>query len=297
MRTVTLAASLLLALVSLAAAETVGFITDVRPGGGQIEVKRRDAGTWLPAVPLLSLEPGDQVRTTADATAVVVLSGGRGSVQVDAARSPFILTTAPAGPARLERMWALIRQSLPFLAGADATPHVPLSSRGPADPVALLVVGPRGLVLPGATRLEWRAPGSVRCVVRVMGRGGVLFERPGIMDGRLVYPPDAPPLREGERYTVQVETPDAQSQADFTVVDAARAADVRARISGALALAAGDDSPASRAILSAAVLAHESLLHDARLVVQDALAQSPDDPTLQRILDGLTERLIEGRRP
>ena len=72
------------------------MITEIKPGRGRIEVSGPGDADWRPAGPLLALKVGDSLRATDDAAAVVVLAGRRGSVQVDAARSPFVVTAPPA---------------------------------------------------------------------------------------------------------------------------------------------------------------------------------------------------------
>src|SRR5207247_336393 len=63
--------------------ETVGVITEIKAGDGAVEV-RAAGGPWRPAAPLQALRGGDEVRVTQRATAVVLLSGGRGIVKIDA---------------------------------------------------------------------------------------------------------------------------------------------------------------------------------------------------------------------
>src|SRR6266850_5002964 len=82
--------------VSAQTRDVGAMITEIRQGRGRIEVSGPGTVDWRPAGPLLALKVGDSLRATDDAAAVVVLAGRRGSVQVDAARSPFVVTAPPA---------------------------------------------------------------------------------------------------------------------------------------------------------------------------------------------------------
>lgn len=66
---------------SVQAPETAGMVGEVKPGRGRVEVKPAGAADWRPARPLGALRSGDHHRASEDAAAVVVLSGGRGSVK------------------------------------------------------------------------------------------------------------------------------------------------------------------------------------------------------------------------
>ncbi len=70
-----------------------------------------------PRRPLGALRSGDQLRASEDAAAVVVLSGGRGSVMVTAARSPYAVPAPDAGPTPSEKLKTLMQSSLGFLLG------------------------------------------------------------------------------------------------------------------------------------------------------------------------------------
>ena len=59
------------------------MVTEIHPRKGQVEVRSAETERWRPATPLLTLREGDTVNTTQDAWAVIVLTGGRGSVRVD----------------------------------------------------------------------------------------------------------------------------------------------------------------------------------------------------------------------
>ena len=85
------------------------MITEIKPGRGRIEVSGPGTADWRPAGPLLALKVGDSLRATDNASAVVVLAGRRGSVQVDAARSPFVVTAPPA-ESKAQKAFLLARE-------------------------------------------------------------------------------------------------------------------------------------------------------------------------------------------
>src|SRR5262249_15368998 len=70
--------------------ETAGMITEIKVGRGTVEMKTAD-GDWRRAAPLSALRVGDEVRAVGDASAVVLLTGGRGTVLVKAKNSPYLV--------------------------------------------------------------------------------------------------------------------------------------------------------------------------------------------------------------
>jgi hypothetical protein len=114
------------------------MITEIRTGRGRIEVRGPGAPEWRPAGPLLALKVGDSLRATEDATAVVVVAGRRGAVQVDAARSPFVVTAAPA-ETKLQKAFLLVEGGLGFLSsGPREMPKPVLSTRSTGRPPVIL---------------------------------------------------------------------------------------------------------------------------------------------------------------
>ncbi|MDP2627032.1 MAG: hypothetical protein Q8Q58_09020, partial [Candidatus Rokubacteria bacterium] len=67
------------------AAEPVAVLTEIRAGQGEIRVKLAGEAIWKAPQPLLSLRPGDQVRASADARAMILFTGGRNPQAVSAA--------------------------------------------------------------------------------------------------------------------------------------------------------------------------------------------------------------------
>ena len=65
--------------------DPVAILTEIKTGQGELRVKTATETEWKLALPLLSLRAGDQVRATGTATAVLMFSGGQGTVTVSAA--------------------------------------------------------------------------------------------------------------------------------------------------------------------------------------------------------------------
>jgi hypothetical protein len=273
------------------AAETVGLITEIKPGRGRVEVKPGAGGDWKPAGPLLALRAGDSVRASEDATAVIVLSGGRGVVRV-AAASPAVLLPAAAPDDRTDRARALVESSLGFL--SKTTKEAPkglLATRGAVPPP--VVLSPRAsLVRAEGLTFEWVGTARGRYSVRVVGPSGPVLEQPEMTGTRLVYPEGVPALQPGARYTIEVKSAAAHpvQRAEFEVLDAERARAVArdlADIDGALGAGA---SPTSVAVLRAGYLAEHRLYHEARDVLLRAIRADAEQSTLYVLLGNVYER-------
>ncbi len=269
--------------------ETAGMITEIKVGRGRVEIRPAAGGDWRRAGPLQALRAGDAVRASDDAVAVVLLSGG-GTVKVAAGNSPY--TVAPrADETRSQKARALVQAGLGFLAsGQREAPAAALATRGVAKPP--VVISPRNTaVLPEPLALEWLGSRFARYTVRVTAPSGVVLERRGVTGGRLEYPPDAPALAPGTRYTVQVTAAGQPAQeAWFEVVDAVRARAVREDLAALQQGLGAGASPSSGAVLRAGFLASAGLLHDARRAVLAALAADPDEPALHQLLGTLYDR-------
>jgi hypothetical protein len=276
--------------VSAQTRDVGAMITEIKPGRGRVEVSGPGTSDWRPAGPLLALKVGDSLRATDNASAVVVLAGRRGSVQVDAARSPFVVTAPPA-ESRAQKAFLLLESGLGFLgSNSRETPRPVLSTRSVGRPP--IILSPRaGPVMPDALAFEWQGQQFVRYTLRVVAGSALVLERAGLGGSRLAYPGDAPPLVPGTTYTLQLFS--GQSVADeirFEVADRRRVEDLR-RDLREVDQALGPDVPASsRAVMQAAVLASRGFLHDARGVVVAALAADTDQPSLHALLGDLYAR-------
>lgn len=266
------------------AQETVGVITEIKVGRGKVELKPAGAGEWRRAGPLAALRSGDVVRATDDATVVILMSGGRGTIKLDAAKSPFTLPAPGSGEGKVDK---LVQAGLGYLASSKEAPKAVLSVRSASRPP--VVISPRNTpVLADALVFEWMGTSFSRYTVRVVGPSGPVFEQKGVTGARFAYPAGAPSLAPGTRYTLEVQAGShASQQAWFEVVDAARARGIADDLT-ALERALGPGvSPSSVAVVKAGVLAREGLVHDARRLVLAALAKDPDEPALHQLLGNL----------
>lgn len=268
--------------------ESVGMITEIKVGRGRVEVKPAGSPDWRVAGPFLALRAGDTVRATENASVVVLLTGGRGTVKVDAARSPLVVTAGPPGAGKIEKARTLVEGSLGFLtASAKQPPKAVLATRAVGRPPVILT--PRdGLVLPGPLAFEWLGSQFSRYTVRITGPSGVVLEKKGVIGARFDYPPDAPALAPGVRYTLEVLSPNHPPQATrFEVTDADRARRLRQSLTDTEEALGPAVSPNTLPAVRAGILAGEGLIHDARLAVLAALAKDPDEPTLHTLLGNL----------
>ncbi len=271
--------------------ETVGVVTEIKLGAGGTAEVGPGGAAWRPAAPLQALRAGDAVRVSGGAVVVVLLSGGRGTVRVDAAHSPLVLAAAAGEPGKASKAASLVAGSIGFLtSSAGERPRAVLSTRGATRPPDVLTPR-RGPVLPGPLVFEWVGSRFARYTVRVFGPSGVVFERQGVVGARLEYPADAPPLRHGVSYRVEVTAPhQPPREAAFEVLDDARAAAVRRELQELERSLDDGASPSSLAAARAGYLASTGLLHDARLTVLAALAHDPDEPVLHALLANLYTR-------
>jgi hypothetical protein len=253
-------------------------------------VKPAADGDWRPARPLLALRAGDVVRTTENASAVVLLSGGRGIVRVEGAAGTLTVPgVAAAGQGQKAK--ALVEASLGFLAGTTKeSSQAVLATRSTARPPVIL--SPRnGPVLPEALAFEWLGSRFNRYTVRLVGPSGPVVERREVAGPRWEYPVDAPALAPNVRYTLQVTRGGLPPQeAWFEVVDATRARAVTGDLTALEQELGSAVPPTSKAVMRAGLLAREGLLHDARQVVVAALDADRDEPTLHLLLGDLYTR-------
>jgi hypothetical protein len=288
-----LALGALLALATSAqaqTAETAAVITEIKPAKGRVEVKPAAGGDWRPARPLLALRAGDIVRTTEDASAVVLLSGGRGTMRVAGAAGTLTVPAVSAA-GQGQKAKTLVEASLGFLAGTTKeSSQAVLATRSVARPPVIL--SPRnGPVLPEALAFEWLGSRFARYSVRLVGPSGPVVERREVTGPRWEYPADAPALAPGARYTLQVTAGGQPAQeAWFEVVDAARARAVAGDLTALEQELGTGVPPTSKAVMRAGLLAREGLLHDARRVVVAALDADRDEPTLHLLLGDLYTR-------
>ena len=266
--------------------ETAGMITEIKVGRGTVEMKTAD-GEWRRAAPLSALRAGDEVRAVGDASAVVLLTGGRGTVLVKAKSSPYVVGAPRAKESTGQRVRSLLSSSLGFLAAGPKEPPTAVTSSRAGNGAAEILTPRNGMILPDSLVFEWLGSQFSRYRVRIADSSTVPLERKGVAGARLTYPADAPRLRPGVRYQLQVEASGAKpTEAWFEIVDEPRAAEIRENLKQ-LEASLGRVSPSSRAAVRAGALAADELFHDARLVVLAALAKDPDEPSLHMLLGNI----------
>lgn len=273
-------------------AASVGMITEIKVGKGRVEVQAAGKPDWRAAGPFLALRAGDTVRASADAAAVILLSGGRGTVKVDASNSPFAVNVGAPDDGKLQKARTLVEGSVKFLtASAKEPPKAVLSVRAGTRPPVIL--SPRNAsVLPGPLTFEWLGNQFSRYTVRLTAASGVVFEKKGVTGARLEYPADAPALTPGVRYTLAVSPASGSAQeASFDVVDAGRAQAIRQSLKELEDGLGAGVSPNTLTVVRVGVLAEQGLLHDARLALIAALAKDSDEPSLHTLLGHLYQKV------
>jgi hypothetical protein len=270
------------------------MITEIDMRGGQIEVRRLNLPEWRPVAPLFALNVGDTVRASRDASVVILLSGVRGTVKVDATNSPFqVPETVPSAESNtLRRGWLLLKESVKALLKiSNDSDQVTLGTRGHASSVVILT--PRnGLVLPDSLVFEWARDQPGRHTVRIVGPLGLVLERKDVAGPRFVYPADAVPLIPGVRYQLQVISGVAPPEKVwFEVVDPARAEAVRQDLAELAAATGSTVSPNTLVTVQVAYLASQGLFADARLRLIAAVDNQPDEATFHYLLGDLYERI------
>ncbi len=269
--------------------EVAGMITEIKLGKGAVEVKPAGGATdWRPAGPLMSLLAGDTVRASGGGSAVILLTGGRGTLKVESGAPSIVVPVPSAGEGKVQKAQALLAASLGFLSSrAKEMPQTVLGTRSWLKPPAVLA--PRnGPVLADALRFEWWGSRISRYTIQIVGPSGVVLERAGVTGARFDYPADAPALQPGLRYTFRVITEGQPPEAAwFEVVSPERTREVRQSLV-VLEQEAGPATPANTLVaLRAGFLAQQGLLHEARRAVLVALEKNRDEATLHLLLGNL----------
>src|SRR5262249_2751962 len=262
-------------------------ITEIKVGRGTVEMKTAD-GDWRRAAPLSALRVGDEVRAVGDASAVVLLTGGRGTVLVKAKNSPYLVGAPRAKESTAQRVRRLLPASLGFLGAGPKEPPTGVPWGRGGNGAAEILTPRNGMILPDSLVFEWLGSQFSRYRVRIADSSTVPLERKGVVGARFTYPADAPRLQPGVRYQLQVEAPGSKpTEAWFEIVDEARAAEIRENLKQLEASLGRRVSPSSRAAVRAGALASNELFHDARLVVLAALTKDPDEPSLHMLLGNI----------
>jgi hypothetical protein len=270
------------------AEDPVAVLTEIQTGQGEVRVKLAAEADWKVPLPLLSLRPGDQVRVTQHATAVLMFTGGQGTITVSTANTPYTVQVTQKGPA--SKTSDLVAKLSRFLMGKKKDlSYVPLATRSVKQPPLLL--SPRDGKLLGSPVLEWGGSDRLRYTVRLFSPQGKVWEAVDLPRVPLPYPSSAPPLGPGVPYRWELEAKDFPvQQGQFTILPAAEIAPIQEN------LAALDPSvlpgyPKNTVILMrAGFLFEQGLFAEARKELLAAIAAAPDEPGLHLMLGHVYER-------
>lgn len=254
-----------------------------------MRVKLAAEAGWKAPLPLLSLRPGDQVRVTQNATAVLMFTGGQGTLTVSAANSPYTVQAPLAGAARGKTGELVANLSRLLMGKKKDLTYVPLAVRSVKQPPLLL--SPREGKLLGPPILEWAGSDRLRYTIRVFSPQGKVWAQANLPRTPLPYPASAPPLAPGLPYRWELEAKDFPVQrGQFTMLSAAEIATIRENLA-ALEPPALPGYPKNTVILMrAGFLFDQGLYTEARKELQGAIAADPDEPSLHLMLGHVYER-------
>jgi hypothetical protein len=268
------------------AADPVAVLTEIKVGQGEVRVKLASEADWKAPLPLLSLRPGDQIRATQNAKAVLMFTGGQGTVTVAAANSPYTVQapSAPPGGKTTDLVSSLGR----MLSGKKKElAYVPLTTRSVKQPP--LLISPRDGKLLGPPVLEWGGSDRLRYTARIRGPQGFLWEQRDLPRTPQPYPASAPALTPGVAYTWELEAKDFPLQrGQFTLVTPGEAAEIQSSLAALNGLAGYPQS--TLRLMRAGYLFDQALFADARKELLVALSQDPEEPNLHLLLGHVYER-------
>jgi hypothetical protein len=271
------------------AADPLAVLTEIQVRRGKVEVKPAGDNDWQAPKPLLSLRAGDQIRVVGEGRAVLVFTGGRGTVIVTQSNSPFAVQDKPAEGTG-DRAKAILGNVTNFLLGQQRERTYQSLSVRSVRALPPMILAPRdSRVLPQTVTFEWAGSDRLRYRVRLLGPTGLVWEQADLERKPLAYPSSAPALAPGTRYTWELETREhGMQRATFEVTPTADAA----RVQDALATIAGASGypPATLALMRAGLLVQETLYADARRELLQALAATPEEPNLHMLLGHVYDR-------
>jgi hypothetical protein len=280
------------------AADPIAYVTEIKKGRGQVQVKAAGADDWATPRPLLALRAGDQLRATGDARLVVLYHAGATTQTVTSANSPFTVGP-PAGTVPPDQMGVMVSGVTQFLLGKQgpqtfrrAAARSPEATEGQWP----VILAPRETRLfPGPVTFEWDGTDQVRYRVRLSGPQGPLWEQADLPRRPLAYPAAAPALAPGVLYTWELQAPGQPPQrARFELLADPEAARIREQL-GLLERARGRGYSAGTVrVMRAAVLYQEGLYQEVRRELEKTATS--DDPTVPTLLGHVYERVgLSGR--
>lgn len=276
--------------LAASAGDPVAILTEIKAGQGEVRVKPASGPDWKAPLPLLSLRPGDQIRVTQNAMAVLMFTNGQGTVTISAANSPYTVQPPTAG-APASKGQGIVANVGRILAGKKKElTYVPLAVRGVKQPPLLL--SPRDGNLLGPPTLEWAGSDRLRYTVRVLGPQGLIWDQANLPRAPLPYPASAPRLLPGVPYRWELETRDFPAQrGQFTILSPAEITQIHEALI-ALEPAALPGYPKNTlALMRAGFLFEQGLYVDARKELLAAVAADPDEPSLHLMLGHVYERV------
>src|SRR3990167_7303383 len=207
----------LVALGPARAAEPVAYITEIqRTGPGEVEVKPAGERDWRPSRPPLALPPRGPGR-------------GPGTKAGPPGGPPLTIEAPAASGGVTAQLRALTEGVGRFLLGKQDPPQYRrLATRSVTLPP--VIVAPRNTrLLGGDPVFEWEGSSRARYTLRVVGPGGVVWERSELPRAPLAYPATAPRLAPGVRYAWELEVRGhAVQRAELELLPDAEAQRVRA---------------------------------------------------------------------
>lgn len=271
------------------AAQSAAVLTELKAGQGEIRVKLAAEPEWKVPFPLLSLHPGDQVRATGNAVAVLLYAGGGGSVTVSAANSPF--TVDSPATARTGQPPALVGALTGILLGKKKElTYVPLATRSVRQPPLLL--SPRRTKLLASPVFEWGGSDRLRYTVRVLGPQGALWEQTDLPRAPLPYPQTAPPLQPGVTYRWELTAKGFPAQqAEFAILSPEDSARVRSDLESLDPVRLSAYPRNTLRLVRAGYLVDQELFDEARRELRASIAADPDEPSLHVLLGNVYERV------
>jgi hypothetical protein len=290
-RCVLFGALLLAPTGSLAASlgDPVALLTEIRPGQGEVRVKHATDAEWKAPLPLLSLRPGDHVRVTKNATAVLMFTGGQGIVTVAAANSPYTVQSAAEGAGRGKTSEVVTAVTRILMGKKKDLAYTALATRSAKQPPVIL--SPRDGKLLASPIMEWTGSERARYAVRVFDAQRLMWEESNLPRAPLPYPPGARPLRPGVLYRWELETRDyAVQHGRFALLPSTEASRIRETLT-ALEPGSLPGYPANTVtLMRAGFLFEQELYTDARTELLAALRADPDEPGLHLMLGHVYER-------
>lgn len=271
------------------AGDPVALLTEIRPGQGEVRVKLMAEVEWKAPLPLLSLRPGDQIRATQNATAVLMFVGGQGTVTIVTANSPYTVQGETAGATQGKTPELLANLTRILMGKKKDLAYTPLTTRSIKQPPVIL--SPREGKLLGSPVLEWTGSDRARYAVRLFGPQGLVWDQANLARIPLSYPPGAPSLIPGVLYRWELETKDFPiQQGQFTVLSSTEIAGIRETLASLLPEALPGYPKNTVTLMRAGFLFEQQLFAEARTELVAAMRADPDEPSLHLMLGHVYER-------